>query len=103
VDQFLGQHRFQLSLLTRTVHDVLDGAAAAPEAERATGPDAPRGGPELSARATLLDALDYFKTNRCVSADVRGRDGRRRRLARTALMSGIDDAFSAAGEEATST
>ena len=55
VDQFLGQHRFQLSLLTQTVKSVMPEA---PEAGRA-----PPQRPDvyLSARSSLIEALDLFK------------------------------------------
>ncbi len=53
VDQFLGQHRFQLSLLTTKLEAVL--------AEEA--PSAPQEEPELrlSASSSLVNALDTFK------------------------------------------
>jgi osmoprotectant transport system ATP-binding protein len=56
VDQFLGQHRFQLSLLTRTVKSVLSevGLGAPPEGETP-------GGDRLRARGSLIQALDVFK------------------------------------------
>jgi osmoprotectant transport system ATP-binding protein len=52
VDQFLGQHRFQLSLLTRTAGSI-DLAAAPVGAVPA--------GPRLRARSSLVQALDTFK------------------------------------------
>ncbi len=55
VDQFLGQHRFQLSLLTKTVRTIMsaDDIGAQRPAER----------PEqfLPARRSLVAALDFFK------------------------------------------
>lgn len=55
VDQFLGQHRFQLSLLTRTIRSILS--------EAGRGGDAPDQRPEvyLSVRSSLIDGLDLFK------------------------------------------
>ena len=55
VDQFLGQHRFQLSLLTRTVRSIL--------AEAGTDGRAPQQRPEdyLAVRSSLIDAMDLFK------------------------------------------
>lgn len=56
VDQFLGQHRFQLSLLTRAIRSVLpDGADQNPPPER----------PKywLPANHSLVEALDLFKTS----------------------------------------
>ncbi|MFW6065580.1 MAG: ABC transporter ATP-binding protein [Planctomycetota bacterium] len=58
VDSFLGQHRFQLSLLTRTLKTMM-GAEPAGEA--------PAQAPEVRLRAhhSLIEALDAFKkTNR---------------------------------------
>ncbi len=55
VDQFLGQHRFQLSLLTQTIRslatDMLQTSDAPPE----------RGPHEVSVRSSVVDALDAFK------------------------------------------
>lgn len=59
VDQFLGQHRFQLSLLTRTVASILDES----DTDGAAPPERPD--VYLSVRSSLVDALDLFKrTNR---------------------------------------
>ena len=52
VDDFLGQHRFQLSLLTRTVEEV----TAAPEQELKGRPD-----DYLTPHSSLINALDEFK------------------------------------------
>jgi len=56
VDQFLGQHRFQLSLLTRTIKTLLPSSP--PEiSDLTTLPAQPR----LRARDSLIEALDMFK------------------------------------------
>lgn len=66
VDQFLGQHRFQLSLYTRTVASVLDPA------ESRHG-EPPRH--VLSPKNSLIDALDMFKKSGGATLPVyRGRD-----------------------------
>jgi osmoprotectant transport system ATP-binding protein len=57
VDAFLGQHRFQLSLLTRTVRSIMDEAGS-----RGGAPPAERPETWLSARKSLVEALDLFKT-----------------------------------------
>jgi len=57
VDQFLGQHRFQLSLLTRTVKTLM---AELPSQDLASA-EAPSG-PRLRARSSLVEALNMFKT-----------------------------------------
>ena len=57
VDQFLGQHRFQLSLLTTTLDGLADDLSQeAPEPKEAKG--------RLQARHSLIDALDEFKRTR---------------------------------------
>lgn len=55
VEQFLGHHRFQLSLLTRTMRSVLQDVGLSGEA--------PESRPEvfLPIRASLIEALDLFK------------------------------------------
>jgi len=55
VEQFLGQHRFQLALLTRTMRSVLEDAGLSGEAPAA------RPEPFLPSRASLIEALDLFK------------------------------------------
>lgn len=55
VDQFLGQHRFQLSLLTQTVKSI--GAAAVRPGRKPW----PRPTDFISPRTSLVEALDMFK------------------------------------------
>jgi len=56
VDHFLGQHRFQLSLLTRTVKSIMrEWGEPADQAAPATSK------PPLRANSTLVEALDQFK------------------------------------------
>jgi osmoprotectant transport system ATP-binding protein len=56
VDQFLGQHRFQLSLLTRTLKTIM------PEAEQMTSiSEEAIPSQRLRAKSTLVEALDIFK------------------------------------------
>jgi osmoprotectant transport system ATP-binding protein len=60
VDNFLGQHRFQLSLLTRTIKTIM---SAEPPAN--SDSDMTTSGTRLRARSSLIEALDMFKkTNR---------------------------------------
>ncbi len=57
VDRFLGQHRFQLSLLTCRVEDALEQVS-----EKATTEPPPEGQqPALKPRNSLVEALDVFK------------------------------------------
>jgi osmoprotectant transport system ATP-binding protein len=57
VDQFLGQHRFQLSLLTTTLGSLVDQLDIASDQPVQTGR-------RLHARSSLVDALDEFKKSR---------------------------------------
>jgi len=59
VEQFLGQHRFQLSLLTRTVQAIMPGTN-----EKASRPDKSIPSPHLRAKSSLIEALDTFKETR---------------------------------------
>jgi osmoprotectant transport system ATP-binding protein len=52
-DQFLGKHRFQLSLLTKTI----DGCIDVVTTSSSKNPRVPKG-------TTLIEALDYFKTSK---------------------------------------
>jgi len=56
VDQFLGQHRFQLSLLTRTIRTIMP--APGPETGQPKGPIPD---PYVRGRGSLIEALDQFK------------------------------------------
>jgi osmoprotectant transport system ATP-binding protein len=56
VDSFLGQHRFQLSLLTRTIKAIMLEARPLPPAVDAKKPEI-----RLRARDSLIQALDLFK------------------------------------------
>jgi len=56
VDNFLGQHRFQLSLLTRTIKTIM----SAPSVTRSDA-EAPPIGVRLRATSSLIEALDMFK------------------------------------------
>jgi len=56
VDQFLGQHRFQLSLLTRTLKTII------PETEQtASTCEGPVPLQHLRAKSSIIEALDMFK------------------------------------------
>ena len=70
VDQFLGQHRFQLALLTRRVKTVLP-----PTSGDQAVPDGPALVPHLRAHSSLVEALDMFKESKASSLPVyeRGR------------------------------
>ena len=59
VDRFLGQHRFQLSLLTTTVRGIIESCKVEQEA-RGTPPDRPPDN-RLRFSNSLIEALDVFK------------------------------------------
>ena len=90
VDQFLGQHRFQLSLLTTTLGSIvaqLDATSKAPD------------GPErLTARNSLIDALDRFKKTKRRELPVYERGRFRGNLRKTSLLSLIAKSMGEAGE-----
>jgi len=65
VDNFLGQHRFQLSLLTRTIRAVM--SETLPED---SVPETTESGTRLRARSSLIEALDTFKMTNCASLPV---------------------------------
>jgi len=85
VDQFLGQHRFQLALLTRTVRSLLIETDA-------PAPAGPMPDHRLRARASLIEALDVFKTTGDDALPVYDRKqyvGRLRKDELARLMAGI--------------
>jgi osmoprotectant transport system ATP-binding protein len=92
VDQFLGRHRFQLSLLTRTVRSIL------PEEE--TAEEAPAERPEayVPARASLIQALDLFKTAGRSRLPVYRGTKFVGYLAKTALLDAVSQVLAETGE-----
>jgi len=91
VDQFLGRHRFQLALLTRTIRSILPAEAAS---EPGTDPPEVR----LSARSSLIDALDLFKRTRRRSLPVYARGRRIGELGKARLLEVIAKVMGEAGE-----
>ena len=69
VDQFLGQQRFQLSLVTRTIESILPEDASEQPAPASLKPE-----PRLRARDSLIAALDLFKQSGRTSLPVWKRD-----------------------------
>jgi len=68
VDDFLGRHRFQLSLLTKTLQSLVGDTWTGPH------PFKDPTGPTLSPRASVIDALDLFKITRSSRIGVRHRE-----------------------------
>ncbi len=87
VDQFLGRHRFQLALLTRTIRHVMT-----PLAENERRP-ASRGAPRIRPRDSYIEALDTFKTERIDTLDVVERGVVVGRLEESDLLDSISEVF----------
>jgi osmoprotectant transport system ATP-binding protein len=81
VDQFLGQQRFQLALVTRTIESILPGTPSDEAAADGAGE-----GPCLRARDSLIAALDLFKQTRRETLPVRKRDRRIGSLGKSQLL-----------------
>jgi len=92
VDQFLGQHRFQLSLLTRTIGSVASADQSAMQA--------PPEKPELCLhpRHSLIEALDVFKRTRAATLPVYRGSVFVGNLAKKALLGVITDVLGETGE-----
>lgn len=93
VDNFLGQHRFQLSLLTRAVKDVMP-----PESLRKPGETAPSKKTFLRARSSLIEALDIFKKSSAASLPVFDRDEHIGDIAKKQLLNIVTQTLGEAGE-----
>ncbi len=94
VDDFLGQHRFQLALLTRSVRAVVETGNSSQVAESAETAAAKSLDPE----ASLIDALDWFKRNREDEVALRDRHGKLAGvLRRSELVAAIGRVIEAGG------
>ena len=91
VDHFLGQHRFQLALLTKTVKSIL------PETPP-QDPTEPVPAPHLRARSSLIEALDMFKETKRSSLPVCERGRRIGQLDKARLLDVITEALGSTGE-----
>ena len=92
VDQFLGGHRFQLALLTRTVQTIMPPG---PPPEEAPAP----GGPRLSVLHSLIEALDLFKREKSFTLPVFRRKEFQGWLKKRELLGAIADVLGETGEE----
>jgi len=93
VDHFLGQHRFQLSLLVTTLGSLVDQLDMADGQPR-------EGEPRLRARQSLIDALDQFKESKRRELPVYRGQQLLGRLRKEALLTHIARALGEAGESA---
>jgi len=91
VDQFLGQHRFQLSLLTTTIGSLTDAIDT-------SEPEPADGSKRISAQHSLIDALDEFKRSRRRNLPVYRRGRFVGMLRKSALLNVISAALGEAGE-----
>jgi len=93
VDQFLGQHRFQLSLLTRTIKSIM--------AEAGQPGEAPPQRPDvfLSGRQSLIEGLDLFKKTQRSIVPVYERGRYLGRMAKEDLLQAITKVFGETGAE----
>jgi osmoprotectant transport system ATP-binding protein len=91
VDQFLGQHRFQLSLLTQTIASIVE------EVEGVERPGEKE--PRLSPRHALIEALDLFKKTGRESLPVLRRNDVVGRLTKRHLLDVITQALEETGED----
>ena len=94
VDSFLGQHRFQLSLLTRTVATI-EGLSKPRAAE------APKKKPRsyLRCRSSLVEALDMFKTTKTDSLAVYDKQQYVGHLEKSHLLNIITQALEETGQQ----
>ena len=93
VSDFLGQHRFQLSLLTKTVVGMLR--------EELDEEAPPAGRPEqyLPARSSLIDALDFCAQGEGVRSAVCRGETLRGRLGKHRLLEAITEALGETGDQ----
>ncbi len=93
VENFLGRHRFQLSLLTKRVAGML------PQKPQQGEPESGRQGDYLPAHASLIEALDLFKKTGAKELPVYRGKKYRGRLAKKTLLDGIAEVLGQTGEE----
>jgi osmoprotectant transport system ATP-binding protein len=92
VDQFLGQQRFQLTLVTRTIRSILPETESREEQAERVGP-----GPHLRARDSLVAGLDLFKKTGAATLPVRERDRVVGKLSKRRLLDEITGALGEPG------
>ena len=84
VENFLGQHRFQLSLYTKNLKSIgIELDAAESQEERPPN--------YLTPRSSLIEALDYFKINKCKRTPVFSAKKLIGHLDRKTLLAAITD------------
>jgi osmoprotectant transport system ATP-binding protein len=94
VDQFLGQHRFQLSLLTRSIGPYLEEAG-----ENFEGETEPKGEAALHVDDSLVEGLDRLKQESARELPVYKKGQRVGTLKMSKLLDVIRDVFGEAGTE----
>jgi len=91
VDSFLGQHRFQLALLTRTVKSL------AAKLEPADASETPAPEDRLAARSSLVEALDAFKKTAHAALTVQERGNTIGMLRKRTLLDAVADVLGETG------
>jgi osmoprotectant transport system ATP-binding protein len=94
VDQFLGQHRFQLSLLTRTIASFAEADGEGPPTEESAA-----NGTRLHPRNSLIEALDLFKRTRRLKLPVYRKERFVGTLDKKRLLSVITDVLEETGDQ----
>jgi osmoprotectant transport system ATP-binding protein len=95
VDEFLGQHRFQLSLLTKTIKTIMP-APPLTTSNSGTVPSASR----LRAKSSLIEALDMFKKTKQPTLPVYERERFLGNLAKDHLLKVISQVLGETGGSA---
>ena len=92
VEQFLGQHRFQLSLLTRTIKTMSSRLTLNETVSKTPIPDL-----NLNARSSLIDALDMFKRTKKTNLPVYSKNEYLGNLDKSQLLKEITQILGNAG------
>lgn len=101
VEQFLGTHRFQLALLTRTIRRTIAEGLLQLSHPEGPVPESPAGA-LIRYRHSVIEALDAFKRARAVELPVLEADTFRGLLSRKSLLGAMAQIIDEAREEAAS-
>lgn len=93
VGQFLGQHRFQLSLLTRTVQAIMPRTN-----EKVSSPDKSIPSLHLRAKSSIIEALDTFKETRELTLPVYEQQRHIGNLEKSQLLQAITQVLGESGD-----
>jgi osmoprotectant transport system ATP-binding protein len=99
VDRFLGQQRFQLALVTRTIQSILPEATGRVAPPEEAPPEEPGPGTSLRARDSLVAGLDLFKKTGAEVLPVRRRGRLVAKLSKRQLLQEISKALGETGAQ----